>query len=106
MKYLKYTYNKYGDQGYLLFVLRNNVLKWFLGLDTDEEYKNTRGPVDIVDIEDLKFHLEDGLADTISILHEYVDKYRNIDKYNENVNIITELIEWLENKEETEEENE
>jgi len=108
MKYLKYTYNKWGDQGYLLFLLRSECadqLRWFLNLDTRDKYKNTRGPVDIPDIEELKDYTEGFLDEDIQdILIEYANKYTcrqyYFNSYTEGVNTINELIEWLnENKE-------
>lgn len=88
IKYLKYTYNKFGDKGYFsLFLKDENMLRWFLGLPANinqitDDFVNTRGPITINDSDYFEY-IEDSLSteelDNLKvILNEFIDKYVGI----------------------------
>jgi len=71
---IKFMYNKLGDNASIIFISDVKLFKWFRGYDQDSVIKNTFGPIEYYDLDDLYEMWTDSYIEADSSIKKEMDK--------------------------------
>ena len=93
---IKWYYNKFGDQGYLFFIVKEenlNLFKWFFLLNDrdNDEIINKRGPLHF-SFEEMKDYIEEEEGvhkiNLINLVKEYLEDYNKLNTWLEMSSVV------------------